>query len=99
MDGTQVQSTTSIDNDTRRVDRVKLGPSNLDAGTSGTYYFDAFRVVILSFLAIWAFTSQDANRWTRAGGVVIVGIYFVWFFIAILKGAAWCAPFQFVFQS
>lgn len=63
------------------------------------YYFDAFKVVILSFLAIWAFTSQDANRWTRAGGVVIVGIYFVWFFIAILKGAAWCAPFQFVFQS
>jgi len=43
VDGTQVQSVTPIDNDTRRMDRAKLGPiSSLDAGTSGTYYFDAF---------------------------------------------------------
>ena len=33
----------NIDNDTRRIDEVRLGPWALvDSGTSGTYYFDAF---------------------------------------------------------
>lgn len=32
-----------IDNDTRRVDDARLGPSgSIDTGTRGTYYFDAF---------------------------------------------------------
>ncbi|MEO7838591.1 MAG: hypothetical protein ABIU06_04500, partial [Anaerolineales bacterium] len=42
VDGVQEDNKTGIDNDTRHIDRVKLGPSGLDAGTSGTYYFDAF---------------------------------------------------------
>jgi hypothetical protein len=34
----------AIDNDTRRVDRIRLGAvAGMDAGTSGTVYFDAFR--------------------------------------------------------
>jgi hypothetical protein len=43
FDGTQQADVTGIDNDTWRVDRSRLGAlSSLDAGTSGTYYFDAF---------------------------------------------------------
>jgi predicted outer membrane repeat protein len=43
IDGSQQADLTGIDNDTRRVDRARLGPvASLDAGTSGTSYFDAF---------------------------------------------------------
>ena len=43
IDGTQQANLTGIDNDTRRMDRVRLGAvAGIDAGTSGTYYFDAF---------------------------------------------------------
>jgi hypothetical protein len=32
-----------MDNDTRRIDRVRLGAlTGIDTGTRGTYYFDAF---------------------------------------------------------
>jgi hypothetical protein len=43
IDGIQQASLTGIDNDSRRIDRVRLGAvAGLDAGTSGTYFFDAF---------------------------------------------------------
>jgi hypothetical protein len=43
IDGSQQADLTGIDNDTRRVDYVTLGTVNgVPAGTSGTYYFDAF---------------------------------------------------------
>ncbi len=43
IDGVQRADLTGIDNDTRRIDRVRLGAvAGLDAGTSGTYYFDHF---------------------------------------------------------
>ncbi len=43
LDGTQKANLTGVDNDTRRIDRVRLGPrSGIDTGTHGTYYFDAF---------------------------------------------------------
>ena len=43
IDGSQKQDLTGIDNDTRRMDRGRLGAlSGIDAGTRGTYYFDAF---------------------------------------------------------
>jgi hypothetical protein len=43
IDGLQSSNITGIDNDTRRIDRVRLGPiSGIDSGTRGTYYFDAF---------------------------------------------------------
>src|SRR5687767_2522741 len=43
INGVQVQNLPGIDNDAYHVDRVRLGPvSNLDPGTTGTYYFDAF---------------------------------------------------------
>jgi hypothetical protein len=43
IDGLERQNLTGIDNDTLRIDRVLLGAlSSIDAGTRGTYYFDAF---------------------------------------------------------
>jgi hypothetical protein len=43
LDGIQQANLTGVDNDTRRVDRARLGAlASIDAGTSGTYYFDAF---------------------------------------------------------
>ena len=43
IDGTQQASLSGIDNDTRRIDRARLGAlTGIDNGTRGTYYFDAF---------------------------------------------------------
>ncbi len=43
IDGQQRADLTGIDNDTRRIDRVRLGPvAGIDTGTRGAYYFDAF---------------------------------------------------------
>jgi hypothetical protein len=43
IDGIQKADVTGVDNDTWRIDRARLGAlAGMDAGTSGTYYFDAF---------------------------------------------------------
>lgn len=43
LDGVQQANLTGVDNDTRRIDRIRLGPTaGIDAGTRGTYFFDAF---------------------------------------------------------
>ncbi|MEO8355446.1 MAG: right-handed parallel beta-helix repeat-containing protein [Chloroflexota bacterium] len=43
IDGTQQADLVGVDNDTQRLDRVRLGAlADIDAGTSGMYYFDAF---------------------------------------------------------
>ena len=43
IDGVQQANLTGVDNDTRRMDRVRLGAiTGMDTGTRGTYYFDAF---------------------------------------------------------
>ena len=43
IDGIQVASLSGIDNDTRRIDTIQIGAvAEIDAGTRGTYYFDAF---------------------------------------------------------
>jgi uncharacterized protein YjiK len=43
IDGAPTPALNTIDNDTRRIDRVRLGAvAGIDTGTRGTYYFDAF---------------------------------------------------------
>lgn len=43
IDGVQQANLVSVDNDTRRLDSVSLGPVyGIDTGTRGSYYFDAF---------------------------------------------------------
>jgi hypothetical protein len=43
IDGVQQADLTGVDNDTRRIDQVRLGAaSGVDNGTRGAYFFDAF---------------------------------------------------------
>jgi uncharacterized protein YjiK len=43
IDGVQQANVLSVDNDTLRVESIRLGAvSGMDSGTRGTYYFDAF---------------------------------------------------------
>jgi hypothetical protein len=43
LDAVQRADLTGVDNDTRRVDRARLGPvAGLDTGTRGAYFLDAF---------------------------------------------------------
>lgn len=42
LDGVQKPALTGIDNDTRRVDRARLGAIGVDTGTRGTFYLDDF---------------------------------------------------------
>ena len=43
IDGAQRADLAGVDNDTRRIDRVRLGAvTGIDNGTRGAYYFDAF---------------------------------------------------------
>jgi hypothetical protein len=43
IDGLQRGNITGANNDTRRIDRVRLGAvAGIDTGTRGTYYFDGF---------------------------------------------------------
>ena len=43
IDGLQQGSLTAVDNDSRRIDRVRLGAvAGIDSGTRGVYFFDAF---------------------------------------------------------
>ena len=43
IDGVQQANISNVDNDTRRVDRARLGAvTGVDVGTLGTYFFDAF---------------------------------------------------------
>jgi hypothetical protein len=51
IDNVQQANLTGVDNDTRRIDRVRLGAvAGVDAGTIGTYYFDAFESRRQSFI-------------------------------------------------
>jgi serine protease len=51
IDGVQQADLTGVDNDTRRIDQVRLGAvSGVDNGTRGTYFFDAFESRRSSFI-------------------------------------------------
>ena len=62
------------------------------------FYFTAFKLIVLSFLVVWLFSPSVKSPWAKWLGAVLVVSYYGWFSLAISKGAAWCAPFQFVFQ-
>jgi hypothetical protein len=51
IDNVQRANLTGVDNDTRRIDRIRLGAvAGIESNTRGTYYFDAFesrRVTII----------------------------------------------------
>ncbi|HET9909551.1 MAG TPA: DNRLRE domain-containing protein [Anaerolineales bacterium] len=56
IDGTQSADLTSVDNDTWSIDRARLGAlTGIDAGTSGTFYLDAFESRRSSYIGPMAF--------------------------------------------
>ena len=51
IDGVQRADLTGVDNDTRRIDQVRLGAaSGVDNGTRGAYFFDAFESRRLTYV-------------------------------------------------
>ncbi len=51
LDGTQQVDLTGIDNDTRRIDRVRLGAvTGIDPGTDGIFFLDAFESRRLTYI-------------------------------------------------
>jgi hypothetical protein len=51
VDGVQQADLASVDNDTRRIDQVRLGAlTGIDTGTRGTYFFDAFESRRLTYI-------------------------------------------------
>lgn len=51
IDGIQQADLTGIDNDTRRIDQVRMGAvSGIDNGTRGTYFFDYFEARRLTYI-------------------------------------------------
>ena len=51
IDGAQKANLTGVSNSSRRIDRVRLGPSSgIDTGTRGRYYFDAFESRKLTYI-------------------------------------------------
>jgi PKD domain len=62
IDNIQQANLTGIDNDTRRIDRVRLGSvAGIDTGTRGTYYFDAFESHQQSFIGPAAFAASSVS--------------------------------------
>lgn len=62
------------------------------------FYFVSFRIVVLSFLCYYLFSINKNIINYFIGGIIIIS-YLIWFISAISKGAAWCSPFQFIFQD
>jgi hypothetical protein len=51
IDGVPQVNLTGVDNDTRRIDRVRLGAvTGIDTGTRGTYFFDSFESRRLNYI-------------------------------------------------
>ncbi len=64
------------------------------------FCFTAFKPVVLAFTVFgWIRTEEKLNRKVmRLSAVAFVLAYLLWFLMAIWNKAAWCAPFQFVWQ-
>ena len=80
MDGIQQQDLTGVDNDTRRMDRARLGAlTGIDNGTRGTYYFDAFesrrQTYIGPAVTTPAPTNTPAVTPTAGSGLAHVEVY------------------------
>jgi hypothetical protein len=61
VDGTQRGAFTALDNDTRRVDMVRLGGvAGIDTGTRGTEYFDDFESRRSTYIGLAAVTGPKS---------------------------------------
>ena len=62
------------------------------------YFFLSFKFVCLSFLLASLFSKSPIFKLGPILGVLLIMTHYVWFLIAISKGAAQSAPFNFVFD-
>ena len=70
IDGTQQFDLTGVDNDTRRIDRVRLGAvSGIDSRTSGTFFLDAFESRRLTYIGPATGAPLPAASPTSVAGV------------------------------
>lgn len=64
----QIANLTGVDNDTRRIDRARMGAlTGLDTGTRGVYFFDAFESRRLSYIGALG------NRLAAAPAIQLLG--------------------------
>ncbi|MCC6616428.1 MAG: hypothetical protein IT320_23340 [Anaerolineae bacterium] len=62
IDGTQQAAITTLDNDTRRIERARLGAvEGIDTGTRGTYYFDSFESRRTTYIGPDTSTTNPTN--------------------------------------
>ena len=67
IDGVLKANVTGVDNDTRRIDRVRLGAvAAIDAGTRGNYFFDAFESYRLPATVAAALVAEEQPEDTTA---------------------------------
>jgi len=62
------------------------------------FYFTSFRFVVLGFLVAWLFSRDARFPGAKLVASLLIFMYFAFFSMAIVRGAAWSAPFQFIFQ-
>ena len=62
------------------------------------YFFLSFKFVCLSFLLASLFSKSPIFKQGAILGALLILSYYAWFLMAISQGAAWCAPFNFVFD-
>ena len=73
IDGVQKADLSGVDNDTRRIDRIRLGAlSGVDSGTRGTYYFDAFEARRQSYIGPASTTSPQPPPPTNVPPTAVV---------------------------
>ncbi|HET9907728.1 MAG TPA: hypothetical protein VFQ23_13835 [Anaerolineales bacterium] len=74
IDGAQKADLSGVDNDTRRIDRIRLGVLGIDSGTRGTYYFDAFESRRQSYIGPAGNTAPQAPASTTIPPTVAVTV-------------------------
>ena len=76
IDGIQQADLTGIDNDSRRIDRARLGVlAGIDTGTRGTYYFDAFESRRQTYIGPAVITPTPTVTPTAGSGSAHVEVY------------------------
>jgi len=79
IDGTQQANLTGVDNDTRRIDRVRLGAvAGIDTGTRGTYYFDAFESRRQTYIGPSVWTAQASGTTQALNAAYFLNAYQGW---------------------
>lgn len=72
--------------------------SNYIAFTRLAFYFTSFRFVMLGFLLAYLMSKDARFGLAKVLATTLILAYLGMFCVAIFRGAAWCSPYQFVFE-